>query len=266
VAQQKGGISEFVVLFRAFPQHFLSAVLIALGIYLHMPSLFRTGVLGEFAYEFLDLFRTYYCFFSGQLDPQEGLLLVVLITAHHGPGIVVIIPALLCCSEDETFQQIPYALLAFAWLGLALSCLSRTCDINSLQGRTQIAVYQMIVLTTVVISRFYWLPIAMYHFVRLRFSDFPLFVQCVLVVYGVLITFFNVMVTLWWGGRLKTLMFGKTEKERVEVAQLLRQASQPMPAARQMWLENFSTELPDSYKKPKFQRFHTTPHMKQSED
>eukprot|EP00483_Globobulimina_turgida_P006402 UN06412 len=147
VAKQPGGKDEFVVFVRVFPQHFVSAILIWLGINFNNNNIFRTALLAEFGYEVVDLVRLWYLYFGGYMQVKSGRTVFRYMTLHHLPGILTIIPGNLCCSDDPLFQEIPWCLLSVPWITIILMTLCKLVDLTDIHERAPIKVWYTLSMT-----------------------------------------------------------------------------------------------------------------------
>ena len=107
------GEAEFLMLFVAIPQHIISAICIGLGTYNNSLQLFTIGTLGEFAFEFIEVYNllmSIYVYNNCPFKPEtvKGLLF------HHISGIIVIIPTNLYYGDNAQIQEIIFSLLAVA--------------------------------------------------------------------------------------------------------------------------------------------------------
>ena len=128
----------------------------------------------------------------------------------------------LCCSEDRSFQEIPWCLLALPWLNLILMTLCKCADLGDLQERAQVMVWYSVSTALFIYCRFVWLPAAFYGFAATHYDSFSPLVTACLAGYAVVITLFNVYLTWIMLERTYRLMYAADEKDRKRAAAYMR--------------------------------------------
>ena len=188
------GESEFLMLFSAVPQHTVSAVFVFFGAYFNSLQLFTMGTLGEFAFEFIELYDLFKSLYIYNNCPYKAEMIKSLLF-HHVPGVVVIIPMNLYYGDHPHIQQITFSLLAVAPFLAAFFFLHKTRNVYDLQQRGQFTVYFFLSILTMIIARFYWTPSLMIRFLFAKddgFMNLTLCMQIMFASYAVLINLFNI--------------------------------------------------------------------------
>jgi len=201
------GEAEFLMLFSAVPQHTTSAIFVFLGTYFNSLQLFTMGTLGEFAFEFIELYDLFMALYVYNNCPFKPVMIKSLLF-HHVPGVIVIIPMNLYYGDNAHVQQIAFSLLAVAPMLAGFFFLHKTRNVYDLQQRGQFTVYFFLSIVTMAFARFYWTPSLMIRFLFDGFMDLSLCMQIMFVFYGILINLFNVTFVLILGQRFYQWLYG----------------------------------------------------------
>ena len=178
----------------------------------------------EFGYETVDLLRLYYLYFTTkEMHTEQGKHLMLLWTAHHLPGIIVIIPANLYLSSDVYFQKIVCLLLTPTILLIPLHLISKTLDIKDLSERTQFTACYVFNIVIIVTTRLYYWNLFCWQYYFNSVQSFDLFLQIGCLFYYVALTYFNVDYCRMVLGRLYNYCFNvKTEKDMIKHTQTMQ--------------------------------------------
>eukprot|EP01084_Bolivina_argentea_P149306 260831_1 len=226
-AIKKGdGEEEFLMVLVAIPQHSVSAIFIWFGIYFNSLQLFTMGMLGEFSFEFIELYNilmSKYVYHNCKLSDE----MVKSLIFHHLPGVLVIIPTNLYFGDNIYIQKIAFSLLAVAPPLAVFFVLFKTRNVYDLQQRGQFTVYFFICILIMIVTRFYWTPSYMIQFLIYDFMSLNTFAKIMFLFYGLLITLFNITFVLILSKRLYGFLY--CNKYVVEKKELIKNFKQPRP-------------------------------------
>ena len=243
------GEAEFLMLIIAIPQHTISATFAILGYYFNSLQLFSMGSLGEFAFEFIELYNLFMSIYVYKNCPFKPDMVQSLIF-HHLPGVLVIIPTNVYFGDNPYVQRITFSLLFVAPLMATFFMLYKTRDVYNLQQRGQFTVYMFCGIAIMVWARFYWTPSIMIEFLFDGFMQLSLIMKIMFLFYGILITVFNCTFIIILGQRLYEFLYcDKCIVKKLDKKEFTEKLKQPGTAPMMIRSKSNPLHFADNYSK-----------------
>ena len=206
-----GGIVEFLLFVRCIPQHFLSSLLIYLGIRYDNTSMFCSGLLAEFGYEFVELIMIYYMYLVKKQRIHRKVL--IQFTLHHCPTILAILPGNILYSNNKYYKDLVFCLLSSPWINITILVITKMLY---LKDSFQRKLYYILYFVSGIIfsyTRGIWFPMSFYNFICDCYDNQCSLTNIVMIsIYGIFIGIFNLYISnmIFW--RLYNIVYPKQAK------------------------------------------------------